>query len=151
MRGVVVYDHLIENLKNMSVDEGYETDEDLLDVDDIGKASDFPLTLYFPDDELSKSNEINNISSISQSPIYRLSQFQFFLKEYNSTVKSSNDLDLKNKIASQISNFINSNDGYLAFPKSFSKEERCLIHEVAESFNLKHFSTGESPDRQITI
>jgi hypothetical protein len=67
------------------------------------------------------------------------------------TVKSSNDLDFKNKIASQISNFIDPNDGYLAFPKSFSKEERCLIHEVAESFNLKHFSTGESPDRQIYI
>jgi hypothetical protein len=36
-------DHLIENLKNMSVDEGYESDEDLLDADDIGKASDLPL------------------------------------------------------------------------------------------------------------
>jgi hypothetical protein len=51
----------------MSVDEGYESDEDLLDVDDIGKASDFPLPLYLPDDDLSKSNEIDNISAIIES------------------------------------------------------------------------------------
>jgi hypothetical protein len=43
------------------------TDEDLLDVDDIGKASGFPLPFYLLDDELSKSNETDNISTIIES------------------------------------------------------------------------------------
>ncbi len=68
----------------MSVDEGYESERDLLDVEDIGKDADFPLPLYLADDELCKNIELDNFSSVIKSVAAAdlpSTEYQFFFKE----------------------------------------------------------------------
>jgi hypothetical protein len=51
----------------------------------------------------------------------------------------------------KISNFIESEDLTLEFSTEYSKNDRVIIHELAEKFNLKHHSVGKSPNRHIII
>jgi hypothetical protein len=63
---------------NMSVDEGYETGEDLLDVEDIDKSSDFSLPLYLPDDFSSKNDEIIILQSVATANLRIIGILIFF-------------------------------------------------------------------------
>ena len=51
----------------------------------------------------------------------------------------------------KISNFIESEDLTLEFSTEYSKNDRAIIHELAEKFNLKRHSVGKSPYRHIII
>jgi hypothetical protein len=51
----------------------------------------------------------------------------------------------------KISNFIELEDLTLEFSTEYSKNDRAIIHELAEKFNLKHHSVGKSPYRHIII
>jgi hypothetical protein len=50
-----------------------------------------------------------------------------------------------------VQNEIDNLESNFEFPKSLTKQQRAIIHKIAEASNLKHFSTGEGDDSFITI
>jgi transposase-like protein len=164
------FENLTGLIKQMTVEDKEGSDsEEYLDVEDIGKEENFPLPLYLSEDDEQEINDSiqssmsNNVSetieSVVQSSNDKISDsnlsetdsnrvFNFFTR--NNQGKSC-DIDFRNKIELEITQFIESIDLTLQFPSQYSKDERAIIHEIAEKFSLKHHSFGESPDRYIII
>jgi hypothetical protein len=75
----------------------------------------------------------------------------FFSKKIFSQYFMDNVHDTWTILIVKISNFIESEDLTLEFSTEFSKNDRAIIHNLAEKFNLKNHSVGESPNRHIII
>ncbi len=147
-----------------------ESDEANLDVEDIG-VNKIPLPLYVQDELDSSLDIIKNISqdlqidsSISTSEISVGSSENSELnsnsnnlaKNYNFYKKNAKnheveDKQFKDKILVELEAFSKSDKMEYRFPATLNKNERYIIHLVAESLNLKHSSEGTSPERILVI
>jgi transposase-like protein len=157
---------LIEKVKKLTVEDKEESEtEKYLDVDDIGKQDNFPLPLYLPDDEeeefisssqasASKSisdtiEEVLQFSDKNSSSTDTNKTFNFFTR--NNIKNNLSENDSRKILEEKVSDFIKSDDLTFQFSNEYSRQERAIIHELAEKFNLKHHSFGESPNRHIII
>jgi hypothetical protein len=55
--------------------------------------------------------------------------------------------EFKEKILADLEAFLKSDKVEYRFPATLNKNERYIVHLVAESLNLKHHSEGTSPEK----
>ena len=80
------------------------------------------------------------------------------LKNKNNALKSdekkkndSSDLDRENEFQIQLNKFLESSESQLTFAPTLNSFERLLVHNICESLDLIHESTGEGQERHIVV